>query len=76
MWTLTNGTMLKEKQDDPQPLYFRRQDSRKYFGISPRTLDDLAMGGKGPPYFRIGKFAIYQVKAFIDWMEDHPKLRR
>ena len=58
--------------DNPQPLFFRRTDAKKLFGISPRQLENLAMERKGPPFFRVGKFAIYSVPVFIEWLTSNP----
>ena len=58
--------------DDSQPIFFRRTDAKKLFGISPRQLENLAMERKGPPYYRCGKFAIYSVSDFIEWITRHP----
>ena len=35
--------LVKNLPDNPQPLFFRRTDARKLFGISPRQLENLAM---------------------------------
>jgi len=65
----------KEKQDvlkdQPRPLFFKRPDSEKLFGISPRTLEELAMKKKGPEYSKPGKYAIYCVETFVDWIKEH-----
>jgi hypothetical protein len=58
--------------DDSQPIFFRRTDAKKLFGISPRQLENLAMERKGPPYYRRGKFAIYSVSDFVEWITRHP----
>ena len=44
----------------------------KHLRISPRQLENLAMERKGPPYYRCGKFAIYSVSDFIEWITRHP----
>ena len=64
--------LVKNLPDNPQPLFFRRTDARKLFGISPRQLENLAMERKGPPYYRRGKFTIYSVSEFIEWITRHP----
>jgi hypothetical protein len=58
--------------DDSPPIFFRRTDAKKLFGISPRQLENLAMERKGPPFFRVGKFAIYRTSEFIQWMTSNP----
>ena len=58
--------------DDSQPIFIRRTEAKKLFGISPRQLENLAMERKGPPYYRCGKFAIYSVSDFIEWITRHP----
>ena len=55
-----------------RPLYFKRPDSEKLFGIPPRVLEDLAMKKQGPPYFRRGKYCIYQVDTFEKWVTENP----
>jgi hypothetical protein len=57
---------------EPQPLFFKRPDSEKLFGIPPRVLEDLAMKKQGPPYYRRGKYAIYSVPKFIEWLTEIP----
>ena len=64
--------LLQNFPDNPQPLYIRRSDAQKWFGISPRQLENLAMERKGPPFFRVGKFAIYSVSDFIKWLTSNP----
>jgi hypothetical protein len=56
------------------PLFFKRPDSEKLFGIPSRVLEDLAMAKKGPAYYRRGKYCIYEVKAFIAWVTENPVL--
>ena len=58
--------------DDSPPIFFRRTDAKKLFGISPRQLENLAMERKGPPFFRVGKFAIYSVSDFVEWLPSNP----
>lgn len=60
-------------KDGPR-LYFRRQDSLKIFGISPRTLEDLALVKQGPPFFKRGKVCIYHVETFEKWLTQYPVL--
>ena len=55
-----------------KPLYFKRPDSERLFGIPPRVLEDLAMKKQGPPYFRRGKYCIYQVDTFEKWVTENP----
>lgn len=57
-----------------RPLYFKRQDSEKLFGVSPRVLEDLAMKKQGPPYFRRGKCCVYNVDVFEKWVTERPVL--
>jgi len=64
--------IINNLPDNPQPLFFRRTDARKLFGISPRQLENLAMERKGPPFFRVGKFAIYSTSAFVEWLTSNP----
>ncbi len=54
------------------PVYFKRPDSEKLFGIPPRVLEDLAMKKEGPPYYRRGKYSIYEVTAFVEWLTQNP----
>jgi len=65
-------TLIQNLPDNPRPLFFRRTDAKKLFGISPRQLENLAMERQGPPYYRCGKFSIYSVADFIDWITKHP----
>ena len=44
----------------------------KHLRRSPRQLENLAMERKGPPYYRRGKFAIYSVSDFVEWITRHP----
>jgi len=60
--------LIKNLPDNPRPLFFRRTDAKKLFGISPRQLETLAMERKGPPYYRCGKFTIYSVTDFVEWL--------
>ena len=55
-----------------QPLYFKRPDSGKLFGIPPRVLEDLSIKKIGPPYFRRGKYSIYKVETFEKWLTQNP----
>ena len=64
--------LLQNFPDNPRPLYIRRSDAQKWFGISPRQLENLAMERKGPPFFRVGKFAIYSTSAFVEWLTSNP----
>jgi len=54
------------------PLFFKRPDSEKLFGIPPRVLSDLAMKKKGPPYYRRGKYSVYEVSVFVRWLTKNP----
>ncbi|HCB46653.1 MAG TPA: hypothetical protein DEP37_09520 [Algoriphagus sp.] len=64
--------IINNLPDNPRPLFFRRTDAKKLFGISPRQLENLAMERQGPPYYRCGKFSIYSVADFIKWLKKHP----
>ena len=55
-----------------RPLYFKRPDSEKIFGIPSRVLEDLAMKKQGPPFYKRGKYAIYEVATFIKWLTENP----
>ena len=55
-----------------RPLFFKRPDSEKLFGIPPRMLEDLAMAKSGPQYCRRGKYAIYEVESFVEWLTENP----
>ncbi len=55
-----------------RPLYFKRPDSEKLFGIPPRVLEDLAMKKQGPPYYRRGKYCLYRVDTFESWVTENP----
>jgi len=57
---------------ESSPLFFKRPDSEKLFGIPPRVLSDLAMKKEGPPYYRRGKYSIYKVSIFIRWLTQNP----
>ncbi len=57
---------------EPRPLFFKRPDSEKLFGIPPRVLEDLAMKKIGPSFYRRGKYAIYSVPEFIEWLTENP----
>ena len=70
--TMDTHELPSKLSDDSQPIFFRRTDAKKLFGISPRQLENLAMERKGPPYYRCGKFAIYSVSDFIEWITRHP----
>ena len=63
--------VLKELPE-VRPLYFKRPDSGKLFGIPPRVLEDLAMKKIGPAYFRRGKYSIYEVDTFEKWLTQNP----
>ena len=64
--------LIHNLPDNPQPIFFRRTDAKKLFGISPRQLENLAIERKGPPFFRVGKFAIYSVSDFTKWLTSNP----
>ena len=70
--TMEEYDLINNLPDNPRPIYFRRTDSKKLFGISPRQLENLAMERKGPPFFRVGKFAIYSVFDFTKWLTSNP----
>ena len=55
-----------------RPLYFKRPDSEKLFGVPARVLEDLAMKKEGPPYYRRGKYSIYEVTIFEKWLTENP----
>ncbi len=55
-----------------RPLYFRRQDALKLFGVTPRTLQDLAMKKEGPAFFKRGKVCLYSVEEFEQWATEFP----
>ena len=57
-----------------RPLYFQRQDSKRLFGISPKTLANLASQKRGPQYFKRGKLVLYCVDTFEDWLTEFPVL--
>ena len=63
-----------ESLPEPKPFFFKRPDSEKLFGISSRTLEDLAMKKRGPIFYRRGKYAIYEVRSFIEWLTENPIL--
>ena len=67
-----DAEIAKFELGEIQPLYFKRPDSEKLFGIPPRVLEDLAMQKRGPPYFRRGKYSIYSVPTFIKWLTEKP----
>ena len=69
---MSNQDWINNLPKDSQPIFFRRTEAKKLFGISPRQLENLAMERKGPPYYRCGKFAIYPVSDFIEWIKRHP----
>ena len=69
---INDHDLIKNLPDNPRPLFFRRTDAKKLFGISPRQLENLAMERQGPPYYRCGKFTIYSVTDFIEWLTQHP----
>jgi len=71
---LSQATLLRLVHCE-RPLYFRRQDSLKMWGIPPRTLEDLAAEGKGCSYYRVGKFAVYSVDDFEEWLQQNPVLK-
>ena len=51
--------------------YLTRREVAEEYPISYSTLAHLAMEGKGPPYLRIGKKAIYRVVDVERWIEGH-----
>jgi hypothetical protein len=55
-----------------QPLFFKRPDSEKLFGVPSRVLEDLAMKKKGPAYYRRGKYCVYSVPVFVEWLTENP----
>ena len=69
---MSNQDWINNLPKDSQPIFFRRTEAKKLFGISPRQLENLAMERKGPPYYRCGKFAIYSVSDFIECIKRHP----
>jgi len=65
---------ILESGQETKPLYFRRPDSMKLFGISPKTLANLASLGEGPQYYKRGRSVIYKVETFEAWLTSHPIL--
>jgi hypothetical protein len=63
---------LLKNLPEPKPLYFRRQDSLKLFGVTPRVLEDLAMKKQGPNYWKQGKYCFYHVGLFEEWLTQNP----
>jgi len=61
-----------EELPESRPVFFQRPDSKKLFGIPPRVLSDLAMKKKGPPFFKRGKYCIYEVSVFVRWLTKNP----
>jgi hypothetical protein len=57
-----------------KPFYFRRQDSLKLFGVTPRTLEDLAGRKEGPQYWKRGKCCFYHFELFEEWLTENPML--
>ena len=53
------------------PRYLTRRELSEEYPISYSTLAHMAMEGKGPPYSRIGKKAIYKVMDVERWIERH-----
>ncbi len=51
--------------------YLTRREISEEYPISYSTLAHMAMEGKGPPYSRIGKKAIYKVMEVERWIERH-----
>ncbi len=51
--------------------YLTRREISEEYPISYSTLAHMAMEGRGPPYSRIGKRAIYKVVDVERWIERH-----
>ena len=73
--------MIKEDQiiklvKTGRPIYFQRKDSKKLFGISPKTLANMAWQKRGPQYFKHGGMVFYCVDTFEAWLTKFPVLTR
>jgi hypothetical protein len=46
-----------------------RVEAARILGCSPRVLDAWAYRGEGPPYYRIGKRAMYRASELDAWID-------
>lgn len=59
----------------PRPIMATRQNMGKYFdGWTASTLANLAVQGKGPRFWRVGKLAWYDISEAEDYLKQNPVL--
>jgi predicted DNA-binding transcriptional regulator AlpA len=51
----------------------RRPEAAALIGISPRTLEKLAVTGGGPSYYKIGATVLYDIADLEAWLEKHKR---
>jgi len=55
-----------------RPLFCTRKGLKVLTGIEVQTWANWASRGIGPPYYRVGKLAIYNIKVAADYITRHP----
>jgi len=74
---MTNGSKLPDnalviEPGELRPLFCPRKGLKTLFGIETQTWANWASQGIGPPYYRVGKLAIYNIKVAADYITRHP----
>ena len=61
------------EEPSPRPIMATRQRMEKYFdGWTASTLANLAVQGKGPRFWRVGKLAWYDIAEAEDYLKKNP----
>jgi len=60
---------MGEKQARTRERYLTRREVSEWLGIPARTLARWAYVGSGPPFFRIGRWAMYREDEVERWLE-------
>jgi len=71
--TLPNDAKAVQAPPGYRPIMATRQNIGKYFdGLNAQTLANLAAQGKGPRFWRKGKFAWYDISEAENYLKKNP----
>lgn len=48
--------------------YLNTNQAAEYLGMSPTTLNRMRVTGDGPPYSKVGRRVIYDIRELDDWV--------
>ena len=52
----------------------RRPEAAAYIGVSPRTLEQLAVTGGGPAFYKIGRAVVYDTAELDQWLAERRRM--